>query len=364
MDEAADLLRKAFLALVISMAPRMACPPPAVTAPSAQAEVHAEESEAAWTMPADPIAEGTAGVKWAIDSSGNLYFEAGELNRDDGWRSEGRELWINEIRVVPTAGCSKLILPEDCSSLFWNFYSLTGIDTARFDTSHVTTMELMFGGCCSLRDLDLSSFETSQVEDLYGMFFSCSALESLDLSGFDTSHVSNMNGMFFSCTGLQNADLSGFDTSHVSNMKDMFYQCESLVSLDLSSFDTSQTENAKYMFRHCHSLESIDLSGFDTSRLWDDRCEYLLEDCPSLQRINLSQKFFNGNLVNSGLLAGDIRWVLEDQPDNVKTWSEMTRAWTDEDAGWRILSCSSPVFDTGEGTEIEPLYELTGSSID
>ncbi|MCF0260370.1 MAG: BspA family leucine-rich repeat surface protein, partial [Erysipelotrichaceae bacterium] len=136
-------------------------------------------------MPADPIAHGKAGVKWAVDENGILYLEAGELEKTDF-----DELFdiqsIRAVRVVPTETCEKLILPEDSESLFWKFTNLTEIDSAGFDTSQVLNMSGLFGYCSSLETLDLSSFDTSRAENLSGLFYECRSLKSLDVSGFDT----------------------------------------------------------------------------------------------------------------------------------------------------------------------------------
>ncbi|MCF0260376.1 MAG: BspA family leucine-rich repeat surface protein [Erysipelotrichaceae bacterium] len=156
-----------------------------------------------WSMPADPILRGNAGVNWAIDSNKVLYFEAGELDNDIGWKSDYGRL-IREIRVIPNEKYDKLILPEDCTGLFRNCRSLTKADTARFDTCQVTNMSSMFEGCTSLSHLDLSGFDTRQVSNMRSMFLNCSSLASLDVSSFDTSMIwdSDALDMLEGCTSL------------------------------------------------------------------------------------------------------------------------------------------------------------------
>ena len=65
-----------------------------------------------------------------------------------------------------------------------------------FNTSNVTDMTMMFGGCPNLKSLDLESFNTSNVTNMTSMFYGCSNLSSLDLSVFDTSKVTTMLEMF------------------------------------------------------------------------------------------------------------------------------------------------------------------------
>ena len=53
-------------------------------------------------------------------------------------------------------------------------------------------------------------------------------MTSIDLSALDTSEVTNMGGMFGGCEGLTSLDVSNFDTSNVTNMSVMFTSCSSL----------------------------------------------------------------------------------------------------------------------------------------
>ncbi|MCF0260308.1 MAG: InlB B-repeat-containing protein [Erysipelotrichaceae bacterium] len=160
-------------------------------------------------MPSNPIAKGTDGVKWAIDANMVLYFETGWLGKEGNWKRNYQHQ-IKEIRVVPNAYHSKLILPESCTGLFSGFNRLTKIDTALFDTSNVSTMDLMFNWCCSLRELDLSSFSTRNVCLMLGMFSDCRILEKLDLSHFDTSGMRDYScyDMFENCFALKKIHLS------------------------------------------------------------------------------------------------------------------------------------------------------------
>ena len=187
-------------------------------------------------MPDAPLWHGTAGVAWAVSKEKILYIQAGQLEKTDF-----DELFdvrsIREVRVVPAEDCSKLILPANCWGLFWNFRSLTKIDTGSFDTSQVEDMSAMFGLCSSLKSLDLSGFNTWRVEDMSGMFLECSSLVSLDLSNFNTCRVTDMRHMFQDCSSLEFLNISGFDTGRVKKVTCMYEGCtnlEMVIDSDLS----------------------------------------------------------------------------------------------------------------------------------
>ena len=103
----------------------------------------------------------------------------------------------------------------------------------------------------------LKGLNTSNVTDMRWMFGGCSALTSLDLSSFNTSNVTSMENMFYGCSKLTSLDLSNCDTSNVTSMVDMFRGCSSLTTLDLSNFDTSKVTNMSYMFNNCSKLKDV-----------------------------------------------------------------------------------------------------------
>ena len=99
------------------------------------------------------------------------------------------------------------------------------------NTSNVTTMIGMFGGCKSLTSLDLRNFNTSNVTNMSFMFNVCSSLKSLDLSNFNTSNVTNMMRMFNNCSELETLYISGWNMSNVNSMSSMFYGCSKLKTI-------------------------------------------------------------------------------------------------------------------------------------
>ena len=205
----------------------------------------------------------------------------------------------------------EIFAPSNCENIF-SFYESGGFGTIsnltkinfnnNFNTTKVTNMNYIFGGCKSLTSLDLSSFNTAKVTNVRSMFSGCSSLTSLDLSGFNTSNVKDMGMMFSNCTSLTSLDLSSFNTLNVINMEYMFRECSSLSSLDLSSFNTANTTNMSWMFSDCTSLTSLDLSGFNTANVTDMGEMFFC--CKSLMNLDLSS--FNTAKVTE--MGGMFEW--------------------------------------------------------
>ena len=72
---------------------------------------------------------------------------------------------------------------------------ITSIKKWKIDTSSITDMNQMFGGCSALTSLDLSSFNTSNVTDMGDMFYACNSLTSLTLTSsfFNSSAVTEFD---------------------------------------------------------------------------------------------------------------------------------------------------------------------------
>ena len=189
----------------------------------------------------------------------------------------------------------KIFAPRNCYYIFtfWNikddeYYSnLNEINfNGNFNTSNVTNMDKMFGGCVSLKSLDLSDFNTKNVGNMINMFASCSSLTSLDLSNFNTSNLTEIGGIFSQCSSLTNLNLSSFNTTKVTDIGGMFYECSSLTNLDLSSFNTSNVNDITRLFYNCSSLTNINLKGFNTENI--TTMYEAFSGCSSLKTINLN----------------------------------------------------------------------------
>ena len=174
---------------------------------------------------------------------------------------------------------------ESGRGFFTRFINLREIENIEvLNTSRVTSMSDMFGGCLELTSLDLSSFDTSNVTDMFGMFAQCSKLTNLNISNFDTSKVTRMAWMFEN-TGLTGIDLSHFDTSQVTDMSGMFYNSKNLKWVDVSSFDTSKVENISRFVDGCINLTNLNLSNFNLLNAKD--LLGMFRNCTNLVRLNL-----------------------------------------------------------------------------
>ena len=182
-------------------------------------------------------------------------------------------------------------------NMFYECSNLTFLDLSNFDTSNVTSMNVLFYGCSSLTSLNLSNFDTSNVTDMSLMFLECNNLISLNLSNFNTANVTNMANMFDGCFKLTSLNLSNFDTSNVTNMSHMFNRCIDLTSLNISNFDTSNVTNMNSMFNNCYALTSLDLFSFDTSNVID--MGFMFSDCHNLRKIYVSPITWKTNNVSA-----------------------------------------------------------------
>ncbi|MCF0259791.1 MAG: InlB B-repeat-containing protein [Erysipelotrichaceae bacterium] len=312
-------------------------------------QIDDDETYPPFVIPDDALDRGFDGVRWYITSDGILYFEGGELSseiygylgllkRDDNWKKHAAS--IREIRVVPSLIHRTLILPSDSSHLFDGLSSLTHIDTAHMSTDCIGDMSYMFAHCTSLTSLDLHDFTAFEAEDASYMFCGCSNLEDLDLSNLGPFFVESMAGMFYNCSSLKSLQLSTCKTECLKNAQNMFYNCKNLKSVDLSNFDTSQTEA--------------------------DGCRGMFDNCPSLRKLHLSEDFFKGDMTESCPCGVEEKWMKLDSQPELKSWSDMTKTWKNEDAGWWGIerAIDKLAFNTNGGTEIETLYCFNDESID
>ena len=178
------------------------------------------------TTKKDNIVPATATESWDISEAGDGSVMA--YVEDDGTGNSTYKLTIG--------GKGGIIANESMISYFSYFKYVTSIDLSALDTSEVTNMSEMFGGCSSLTSLDVSKFDTSNVTNMSGMFENVRRLTSLDVSNFDTSQVIDMSWMFGNCSGLTSLDVSSFDTSQVTNIDSMFCNCPAWDAVDKTKF--------------------------------------------------------------------------------------------------------------------------------
>ena len=109
------------------------------------------------TVKAD-IAGGKWGTcTWTITNNGTLTIGAG-TGANTGYKNAP---WYNNrysIKSINTSG--KVVLPQNCSYLFYGLSKVENIDMSGFDTTHVSDMSYMFSNCLSLTSLKVSMFNT------------------------------------------------------------------------------------------------------------------------------------------------------------------------------------------------------------
>ena len=113
-----------------------------------------------------------------------------------------------------------------------------------FANARPTTTDSWFAGMANLKTIrGLSYLNTSQVTNMRSMFGGCTALTSLDLSSFNTSQVTNMSTMFIKCSNLHTIYVSdGWSTAAVSNDFWMFMDCNSLVGGQGTTYDANHVD--------------------------------------------------------------------------------------------------------------------------
>ena len=197
--------------------------------------------------------------------------------------------WYLDGVIYLTTEVDSIDLNSDSSYMFYNFWWLESIDTTKWNTSNVTTMNDMFDDCYDLKELDVSKWNTSNVTTMSYMFGSCYDLKELDVSNWDTSNVTAMSYMFNGCNNLKNLDVSSWNTSNVTTMYGLFDNCSSLEELDVSKWDTTNLNDMTVMFFGCSSLEELDLSNWNTSSVYS--MWWMFYNCSNLRTIYASTWF-------------------------------------------------------------------------
>lgn len=177
------------------------------------------------------------------------------------WKSDGN------VKKIVSSTVVDVVSPTKCVSWYNGAALLTTLDLKNLNTSNVTDMNYMFGGCISLETIDVSNFNTSKVTNMRCMFYNCNNLEEIDVSNFDVSSVKNFEYVFYACLQANIIGIEKWDTSSGTSMKSMFYKCASTPYFDLSGWDTSNVTDMSWMFNR--SAGTIDFTGCDTSKVTD-----------------------------------------------------------------------------------------------
>ena len=189
----------------------------------------------------------------------NVY----DLNEGDnlpGWNG------ITTVETVVFEESFATVRPVSTRSWFDCFEVLTEIVGMEYlNTSEVTTMEGMFGGCKSITNLDLSHFNTSKVTNMEAMFNTCHKLKEINLRGFDTSNVTSMQIMFLGCVALETLNLESFNTSSATSMALMFSGCSMLRTIYVGDGWSVANANCFGMFTGCVNLTGGEGTTYDAA---------------------------------------------------------------------------------------------------
>ena len=201
---------------------------------------------------------------WTIENIKGKKYEWINIDKEPWYDASKMPQWYGSSTVIKISFLDKVV-PENIEYWFVSLTNLTTIENMNnLDTSNVTDMSVMFGGCSSLTSINLTGLDTSNVINMKDMFMDCTLLTNVDITGLNTSKVTRMYRMFMRCNNIQNLDLSNWDTSNVESMAMMFCDCTSLTNLNLSGWNTAKVYGMMQMFDGCTSLTDLDLSSFDT----------------------------------------------------------------------------------------------------
>ena len=188
-------------------------------------------------------------------------------SNNPGWWADGN--FINVTRVVFDSSFANA-RPTTTYKWFncmFNLRSITDIN-GYLNTSAVTNMNNMFGGCHKLESPDLGGFNTANVTNMAYMFDCCYSLKSPDLSSFNTAKVTDMTNMFASCSSLTSLDLSGFNTAKVTDMTNMFVGCSILNTIYVrNGWSTAAVTSSSDMFKDCTLLVGGQGTAYDENHV-------------------------------------------------------------------------------------------------
>ena len=184
-------------------------------------------------------------------SYGDKAYNLNEGNNLPGWNG----ITTMAVETVVFEESFATARPVSTRSWFDSFINLTEIVGMEYlNTSEVTTMNSMFGGCKSITNLDLSHFNTSKVTNMEAMFNTCHKLKEINLRGFDTSNVTSMQLMFKGCDVLETLNLGSFNTSNATSMGMMFDNCCMLKTIYVGGGWSVANASCFGMFTGCVNL--------------------------------------------------------------------------------------------------------------
>ncbi len=145
--------------------------------------------------------------------SGRTY----DLNKgstDTEWDSDGTNEDVTKVEFDSSFAGAR---PTKTYDWFYNMKNLESIEGISYlNTSEVTDMAYMFGGCSILAILDLSNFNTSKVTDMKRMFDECINLQTIYVGdGWSTAAVKYSDEMFLGCSSLKGGKGTKYNANYV-----------------------------------------------------------------------------------------------------------------------------------------------------
>ena len=204
----------------------------------------------------------------------------------------------SDIKTAYILSSKTIIMPEDCSKMFYFLNKLTNITFENITTENVTNMESLFSYCTNLESINLELFKTDKVTNFSSMFYKCEKLKEIaSLESLNLSEATTVKNMFACCYALKSLDLSTFNTGKVTDFSQLVFNCKELRSINLSNISVENAKNFTSMFYGCMLLEQIDLSSFNTTNV--NSTTQMFAECSSLSTVFIGEGWDMAGVVES-----------------------------------------------------------------
>ena len=159
----------------------------------------------------------------------------------------------------------------------------------------VTNMSYMFNNCKNLVSVDSKKWDTTNVKSMEALFQLCSFQQAPDISFWKTQNLTSMRAMFTKCINLKGMpDMTKWNTQNVKDMSLLFNGCISIESIPkFPIWNTQNVEDMSYMFSRCKNLKDLhNIGKLNTIKVRNmcgvfNRCESLVT-LPDIARWNMS----------------------------------------------------------------------------
>ena len=225
-------------------------------------------------------------------------------------------------------------------------------DFSDIDTSNVTNMDSLFYTNkfkSEMKSINVTGWNTSKVTSMEIMFNNCYLEEIIGIEDWDVSNVTSFYDMFSDCPYLK-LDLKDWDVCSGIIFDSMFLDSPN-INFDVSDWNMYNAVNISLMFSNCKSFEGKGLEEWRTPKLVNmykafDGCENMNADLSNWDVSNL--KSLSGTFYNCYKLDFDLsKWKLE----NLKT------CVSDPFRNCKSLSC-----DLSKWKYLEKIFELNKNS--